>query len=268
MTLGLLMIVDGPRSIFRTRAQLAASDWLTARPIAHRGLHDAARGIVENTASAVAAAVAGGYGIEVDLQVSRDGHAMVHHDDALGRLTDGSGRLADATAAELKRVPFRATADRMMTLGELCDLVGGHTTLVLEIKSRFDRDARLIARVVEVLGAYPGPVAAMSFDPYVVTELRRRAPQLRRGIVAERRFDHPEWRQMSPCQRHGMAHLLHAPMTRPDFVAYRVDDLPAPATRLARLLDTLVLTWTVRTPAQRERAAQWADQMIFEGFRP
>jgi glycerophosphoryl diester phosphodiesterase len=73
---------------------------------------------------------------------------------------------------------------------------------------------------------------------------------------------------MRAWQRRCMAHLLHAPMTRPDFVAYRVDDLPAPATRLARLLDTPALTWTVRTSAQREHAAQWADQMIFEGFRP
>ena len=108
----------------------------------------------------------------------------------------------------------------------------------------------------------------MSFDPYVVAGLRRTAPRLRRGIVAERRFDHPDWRQMSSWQRRGMAHLLHAPVTRPDFVAYRVDDLPAPATRLARSLGVPVLTWTVRTPAQRARAARWADQMIFEGFRP
>jgi len=126
-------------------------DWLTARPIAHRGLHEAGRGIVENTASAVAAAVAGDYGIEVDLQISRDGEAMVHHDDVLGRLTEGSGALAALSAAELKRIPFRATADRMMTLGELTELVGARVTLVLEIKSRFDRDARLIARVAQVL---------------------------------------------------------------------------------------------------------------------
>jgi glycerophosphoryl diester phosphodiesterase len=245
-----------------------ASDWLTARPIAHRGLHDAAHGIVENTPSAVAAAVAGRYGIEVDLQITHDGDAMVHHDDALGRLTDGSGPLAALSAAELKRIPFRATADRMMTLGDLCDLVAARVTIVLEIKSRFDRDARLIGRVAQVLGGYAGPVAAMSFDPYVVSGLRRVAPRLARGIVAERRFDHAEWQAMSPWQRRGMAHLLHAPVTRPDFVAYRVDDLPAPATRLARMLGVPVLTWTVRNPAQRERAVAWADQMIFEGFQP
>jgi glycerophosphoryl diester phosphodiesterase len=260
-------MVDMP-SIHRTHAQLAASDWLTARPIAHRGLHDAAHGIIENTPSAVAAAVADNYGIEVDLQLSRDGEAMVHHDDALGRLTDGSGALVALSAAELKRVPFRATEDRMMTLGDLCDLVAERVTLVLEIKSRFDRDERLLARTTQVLAAYRGPVAAMSFDPYVVAWLRRTAPHLRRGIVAERRFDHVEWQGMSSWQRRGLAHLLHAPITCPEFVAYRVDDLPAPATWLMRLFEQLVLTWTVRTPAQRERAVRCADQMIFEGFRP
>src|SRR5207342_2695718 len=102
-------------------------DWLTARPIAHRGLHDAAAGIIENTASAFSAAVAGGYGIECDLQVSADGEAMVHHDDVLGRLTAGEGRLDALTAAELKRIPFNATGDRMITLTELCELVAGRT---------------------------------------------------------------------------------------------------------------------------------------------
>jgi len=247
---------------------MAAPHWLTSRPIAHRGLHDVTRGIVENTPGAVAAAVASGYGIEVDLQASSDGEAMVHHDDALGRLTDGRGNLGALSAAALKRVPFRTTADRMMTLGELCDLVGGRVPLVLELKSRFDRDDRLVARVAGVLASHAGEVAAMSFDPRLIAGLRRAAPQVPRGIVSERHFDHPEWRALTAWQKRGLAHLLHAPWSRPDFVAYRVDDLPAPATRVAHGLGLRVLTWTVRTPAQRERAAQWADQMIFEGFRP
>ena len=124
---------------------MSGLDWLTARPVAHRGLHDAPNGIIENTPSAFAAAVAGNYAIECDLQISADGEAMVHHDDALGRLTDGSGRLDAMTAAELKRVPFRATADRMITVGDLCDLVAGRAPLVIELKSRFDGDRRLVA---------------------------------------------------------------------------------------------------------------------------
>src|SRR4030088_1024324 len=108
---------------------MAGLDWLTARPVAHRGLHGAQKGIIENTPSAFAAAIAAGYGIECDLQISADGEVMVHHDDVLGRLTDGNGRLDALTAAELKRISFKATADRMFTLADLCDLVAGRGTL-------------------------------------------------------------------------------------------------------------------------------------------
>src|SRR5258707_15538666 len=94
-------------------------DWLIARPVAHRGLHNAAAGVIENTPSAFAAAIAGNYGIECDVQIAADGEAMVHHDDALGRLTVGAGRLDTIASADLKRVPFKSTADRMITLGEL-----------------------------------------------------------------------------------------------------------------------------------------------------
>src|SRR5262252_2101715 len=100
------------------------------------------------------AAIDGGYGLEVDLQISADGEAMVHHDDVLGRLTDGEGRLDRLTAAALQRVPFRNSAERMLTLGELCDLVGGRTALLLELKSRFDGDGRLPARVAAILAGY------------------------------------------------------------------------------------------------------------------
>src|SRR5258705_3304560 len=201
---------------------MAAPDWLTSRPISHRGLHDIARGVVENSASAVAAAVAGRYGIEVDLQASADGEAMVHHDDALGRLTEGRANLAELSAAELKRVPFLATTDRMMRLAELCDLVGVRVPLVLELRSRFDRDDRLVARVARVLPSHAGPVAAMSFDPRLIAGLRRAAPHVVRGIVAERRFDHPEELGLTALLERGLAHLLPAPSERPDFVAVRV----------------------------------------------
>ncbi len=244
-------------------------DWLTARPIAHRGLHDAARGIIENTAAAVRAAIEGGYGIEVDLQISADGEAMVHHDDVLGRLTEGAGRLDRLSAADLKRVAFRGSAERMMTLGELCDLVGGRATLLLELKSRFDGDGRLPARVAALLSGYRGPVAPMSFDPFHLRLLRQKAPRLPRGIVAAKYRPHPYWDQMPPWLRYGMGSLLPALTTRPHFVAYAVGDLPAFAPLLARhILCLPLVTWVVRTETERQRASRWADQVIFEGFRP
>jgi glycerophosphoryl diester phosphodiesterase len=247
----------------------ASLDWLVARPIAHRGLHDAGRGVIENTAGAVSAAITHRYGVEVDVQISADGEAMVHHDDVLGRLTEGEGRLDQMNAAALKRVPFRNSAERMLTLGELCDLVAGRSALVVELKSRFDGDQRLPARVAAVLSRYGGPAAPMSFDPVQLKVLRQKCPRLPRGIVAAKYRPHPYWDQMPTWMRLGMGYLLTALTSRPHFVAYAVADLPAPAPLLARHVFGLpLLTWAVRSEAERRVAERWADQMIFEGFRP
>jgi glycerophosphoryl diester phosphodiesterase len=244
-------------------------DWLTARPIAHRGLHDAAHGVVENTAGAVRAAIALNYGIEVDVQVSSDGEAMVHHDSELGRLTEGEGRLDAFTAAELKRVAFRGSSEQMMSLGDLCDLVGGAVTMLVELKSRFDGDGRLPVRVATVLDNYRGPVASMSFDPRQLAWLRQKSPRLVRGILAAKYRPHPYWDLMPAWMRHGMGYLLTAFACTPHFVAYAVADLPALAPLTARQVFGLpLLTWAVRTEAERRTAERWADQMIFEGFRP
>jgi glycerophosphoryl diester phosphodiesterase len=246
-----------------------APGWLTARPIAHRGLHDISRGIVENMPGAFAAAVSGNFAIETDLQLSGDGEAMVHHDDALGRLTEGFGALLGKTAAELKAVKFKNTSERMMSLGDLCALVDGRVPLVIEVKSHFDGDRKLVTRMAEVLRAYSGPVAVMSFDPDQLLALRDIMPERPRGIVAEREYTADEWPEATPAQRRGMEHLRHAFRTRPHFVSYSVDELPALAPWIARNIFGLpLICWTVRTPEQRERAARCSDQITFEGFRP
>jgi glycerophosphoryl diester phosphodiesterase len=246
-----------------------APDWLTARPVAHRGLHDIARGIVENMPGAFQAAISANYAIETDLQLSADGEAMVHHDDALGRLNEGSGALLGKTAAELRAVPFKDTSERMISLGDLCALVNGRVPLMIEVKSHFDGDRKLVTRMAEVLRTYSGPAAVMSFDPDQVLALRDIIPERPRGIIAQRSYDDDYWTKLTPAQRGGMLHLRHAFRTRPDFVSFWINELPAPAPWIARHIFGLpLLTWTVRTPEQRERAAHYADQMIFEGFDP
>jgi len=248
---------------------MAGLDWLTARPVAHRGLHDSGKSIVENTPSAFKAAIEGTYAIECDLRLSADGEAMVFHDRTLERLTESRGEVITRTAADLGQVVFKGTRDRMLTLPQLCDLVGGRVALLLEMKGEFDGDRRLPVRVAEVLRSYSGPVAVMSFDPDQIAGLIAVAPGLPRGIVAERHYDHSEWAALTAGRRFSLAHLLHAARTRPHFIAYAVNDLPAAAPLAARWLFGLpLLTWTVRTDAQRACARRWADQMIFEGFRP
>jgi glycerophosphoryl diester phosphodiesterase len=241
-------------------------DWLIARPVAHRGLHDAGAGVIENTPAAFAAAVAANYAIECDLQISADGEAMVHHDDALGRLTDGRGRLDEMTSAELRRVAFKATTDRMISVGELCDLVAGRVTLVIELKTGRAGDQRLASRAAAVLTAYAGPAAVMSFDPAQIRSLRTIAPRLTRGLVAERWSGHVERKQAF---KRALAYGRDVLRAQPQFIAYSLKDLPAALPLAARHLCGMpLLTWTVRSAQERQRAARWADQMIFEGFRP
>ena len=246
---------------------MAGIDWLTARPIAHRALHGGA--LVENTLGAAAAAVAANYGIETDLQLSADGEVIVFHDDTFDRLTTATGPVKAKTLAEIKQIAFKNSGERIPTLGELLTLVGGRTPLALELKSAWDGDDRLVARVAAALTSYAGPVAAMSFDPRMVEALRKHAPGLPRGIVAERYYRAAHWDQMPWLRKFALGNLLHFLSTRPHFVAYRVQDLPAIAPLLARhALGVPLLTWTVRTEAERRRARFWANQMIFEGFRP
>jgi glycerophosphoryl diester phosphodiesterase len=126
-----------------------------------------------------------------------------------------------------------------------------------------------VKRMAEILATYDGPAVGMSFDPDQVLALRELIPGRARGIVAEREYSAVDWPEASPEQRHGMTHLRHFFRTRPDFVAYRVNDLPAAAPWLVHnVFGCPLLTWTVRTPEQRARAARYADQMIFEGFVP
>jgi glycerophosphoryl diester phosphodiesterase len=244
---------------------MADLDWLIARPVAHRGLHDDQKGVIENTPSAFAAAIAGRYGIECDLRISADGEAMVYHDDALGRLTEGSGRLDAMTAAELKRVAFKATSDRMITLGELCDFVAGRAALAIELKRGLAGDRRLVTRVAKVLSGYRGGAAVMSFDPAQIADLRAITPRLPRGVIAE---DHG-WDEFAAAPKRAMAAFGHVLSARPQFVAYSVSNLPALLPTVARRIFGLpLLTWTVRSADDRRKAARYADQMIFEGFRP
>jgi glycerophosphoryl diester phosphodiesterase len=243
-------------------------DWLK-RPFAHRGLHDASHGIIENSASAVKAAIAQGYAIEIDLQCTADRMPIVFHDRTLDRLTAATGVVLARSADELSTIPLRGSKDRILSLPDLLALVAGRVPLLLEVKSLWGTDRQFEANIVHALTPYRGHVAVMSFDPHSVAAFRARAPALPRGLVAERFQDPHHWPQLPPLQRFAMRHLLTAAFARPHFIAYDVKALPALAPALARSVFGLpLLTWTVRNAADRARAARYADAMIFEGVTP
>lgn len=242
--------------------------WLTARPIAHRGLHGLAPGVVENLPRAFAAAMAGNYAIECDIQPTADGEAIVFHDATLDRLTQASGRVDGLTAAALKAIAFKATDERMVTLPELFALVAGRVPLVVEIKSEFDGRLGLTRRAAALAAGYAGPVALMSFDPAPIAWLKANAPDLVRGIVAQSHYDGPHWARLPAEAARDLAVLAHFPDTDPHFLSWRVTDLPNPVTeRFRGPLKRPVVCWTVRTDDDRVIAAEHADQVTFEGYR-
>ncbi|MGI9481848.1 MAG: glycerophosphodiester phosphodiesterase family protein [Hyphomicrobiales bacterium] len=248
---------------------LRSLDWLITRPVAHRGLHDAPAGIIENTCSAVEAAIAANYAIEVDLQRTGDGEAVVFHDYSLNRLTDKVGKLAEKTTAEIQQARFNACSDRIQTLGELLDQVNGRAVLVIELKAVWHNPGPLERRVGEVLSAYKGPAAVMSFDPRSVAAIRHHAPKLVRGITSERYRKGQGWNKALPLVRRlTLRHMAEYHDAEPQFVAYNVHDLPYGPSRKFKNQGLPVLTWTVKTPDDRMRATRYADQIIFEGFRP
>ncbi len=246
-----------------------APDWLCARPIAHRGLHDRASGVVENSPSAARAAVAANYAIECDVQISRDGQAVVFHDFSLERLTEASGEVSTRALVDLQALTLKGSADAIVSLRQFLVVVDGAVPLVIEIKSAFDGDLRLTRAVLADIAEYQGPIALKSFDPEPIAYARAQNVRRPLGVVAQSDFAGDEWRALSPAKRDELTRFGHADRTRPDFLSWRLVDLPAPVTSFARaMLNMKVLTWTVRSQEQQDQARRFADQIVFEQFRP
>lgn len=251
----------------RFSPELRQLAWLVARPIAHRGLHQPSGGVLENTSSAFAAAINHDYAIECDLQLSRDGEAMVFHDRTLDRVTQATGRVDKHSVGELKSIAYKVSDDRMQTLGELLLQVDGRVPLVIEIKSRWDGDERLTLRALQILEHYTGPYCLMSFDPHVVAVVRRESPGTIRGIVADR-TNHVEYRELTVAQRLEMRSFSHLARTEPDFISFYWRELPwAPVNRF-RAAGFPVLAWTIRAPEVAAIARRYCDQITFERYLP
>ncbi|MDQ8699713.1 glycerophosphodiester phosphodiesterase family protein [Hyphomicrobium sp. LHD-15] len=245
------------------------------RPIAHRGLHDAAKGLIENTAPAFEAAIKAGYGIECDLQPAADGTPLVFHDLELDRLTAGTGLITELQPACAAKLPFKDTKlTGILTFAELLTLVAGRVPIFAEIKSEWaPPDLGFLSEIARAGKLYRRPLALMSFDPAVVAAIKRLAPELPRGIVSGSYFDDDGkgwWPDsaLTDARRQALASLLESGQADPSFYAYEVGALPTAATQRARRQGIPLLTWTVRTEQDRRIAAQHADAPIFEGFTP
>lgn len=241
-----------------------AWDLLFHPPVAHRGLWSP-DGAPENSLGAFQAACAKGYGIELDVQISADGEAMVFHDDDLTRMTGVGGRLTDRTAADLAELRLAGTDEPIPTLRDTLNLVGRKALVHIELKTPYGHVGPLEQRVHEIIIDHPGPVCVIGFNPYSHAWFAERFPGVLRGLDS---YSYKRAAHMAEAQRRSFANLEHVAIARPHFLALGLDMLPGELAARHRAAGLPIVAWTVRQPDQWEAVRQACDNLIFEGFAP
>ncbi len=238
-------------------------------PLAHRALHDVRQGRPENSRTAVQAAVAAGYGIEIDVQLSADDQAMVFHDDNLDRLTGKIGRLRERASGVLSRIALIGGSEGIPTLPEILSLVAGRVPLLIEIKDQHgqmgDTDGLLETAVASALQCYDGPVAVMSFNPHSVAHMAHLAPHIPRGLTTDA-FDAADWSPLPPDVCDHLRAIPDYDRVQASFLSHDWHDLARP--RVADLVrqGAALLCWTVKSAADEARARKIAHNITFERY--
>lgn len=239
------------------------------QPIAHRGLHDSSKGIIEASQSAFAAAISHGYAIEFDLQLSREGQAIVFHDYHVDRLTEKSGSVEQFTEAELSKIRLTGSQDTIKSLPEVLKFVAGRAPLLIELKDQDGAMGLNIGRLewatAKALSGYLGPVAVMSYNPHSVAKLAELAPDVPRGYtVAE--FGENDWSHLPASLRKKLAAVPDFEKTGACFISQEASGLNAPRVLELKSKGASILCWTIRSPEEEAEARKIADNVTFEGY--
>lgn len=240
-----------------------------ARPIAHRAYHDRKAGRPENSPSAVRAAVAAGYGIEIDLQPSADGVPMVFHDYDLRRLTGVAGRVRGLSAAELGATRLLDGEDGIPTLAEVLEIVAGRVPLLIELK---DQDGAMGPGVgpleeatAAVLRGYAGPVAVMSFNPHAVAAFHAAAPEVAVGLTTSA-YRAEDWPLLPAARRDALRGIADYGRVGASFISHEASDLAAPRVAELKAQGAAILCWTIRSAEAEAEARKVAQNVTFEGY--
>ncbi len=239
------------------------------RPIAHRALHDITAGRPENSRAAIRAAMAAGYGIEIDLQLSKDAQAMVFHDYDLNRLTGQKGPIQQRNCDELRDIPLLHGDEGIPTLDEVLDLVAGQVPLLIEMKDQDGamgpRTGPLEQAVAKTLSGYQGDVAVMSFNPHSVATLGALEPGCALGLTTEAflQKDNP---LLPAATRQYLRDIPDFDRVNASFISHDIHDLNNPAVARLKARGVPVLCWTVKSKGAEVEARKIADNITFEGY--
>ncbi len=229
--------------------------------IAHRGLHKADKSVPENSLAAFRAAVESGYGVELDVRITKDGHLVVFHDEAALRMCGVDARVEELSLAQLQKFYLAGSEERIPSLGEVLSLIDGQVPIILEIK-RSDRKEELCRRLREMLMCYRGEVCVESFDPFIVRWWYKNAPEILRGQLSAA----PGKLGGGKRSIHGffVGNLLSNFLCRPNFIAYGLGGKKPLALRLCEKMGAMSVGYTSHGYAAEEEH----DCVIFEYYRP
>ncbi|MBB3992479.1 glycerophosphoryl diester phosphodiesterase [Sulfitobacter undariae] len=248
-------------------AKLLPRSFVT-QPLAHRALHDIENGRPENSRAAIQAAIDAGYGIEIDVQLSADGVAMVFHDYQLDRLTEAKGPVRLLSAAALKAIPLRGGDETIPDLGEVLALVAGQVPLLVEVK---DQDGAMGTNVgaleratAQALQGYQGDVAVMSFNPHSVAMMQQLCPDVPRGITtcSYRPMDWP----LPTATCDALREIPDYSRVGACFISHEADDLDNPRVGELKQEGAVICSWTIRSTEEEAAARRVADNITFEGY--
>ena len=238
-------------------------------PFAHRGLHDVTDGRPENSRAAIKAAIAGGYGIEMDVQLSADGAAMVFHDYALERLTGQKGVVRQNNADVLSKVTLIGNDEGIPGLVEVLEMVAGQVPLLVELK---DQDGAMGPDIgaledatASALKGYTGEAAVMSFNPHSVARMAELAPDIPRGIVTSA-YRTDSW----PLSAETCETLRAIPdydRVGASFISHEWADLDRPRVAALKAQGAMICCWTIKSQSDEAAARKVADNVTFEGYR-
>ena len=232
---------------------------------AHRGLHSI--GIPENSLPAFREAKRMGYGIELDVRLSRDGELVVFHDDTLLRMCGTEGCVSDYTYAELSEMRLLGTEERIPLFRDVLRLVDESVALLVEIKMK-SGESGIAEKLIEEIKDYRGPLIVESFNPFALRTVKKARPDIPRGILSMNYMK--EEKHKGKLLYRLLKNFCFNFLMRPDFISYKTSDHKDTAFRfLRRAFGTPVLAWTVTSAEEEDRAISWGfDSVIFEDYYP
>ena len=237
------------------KTRLANNSWVLTRPVAHRGLHNELYG--ENSMPAYQNAIKNGYPIEMDIQISKDGVLLCFHDDNLKRVTGKDALINDLTYEEIQKLDILGLGQKIPTFEEFLKLVNGQVPLMIELKRQKSKQYDIARLVVDALKDYKGEFVIQSFDPFVMLNVKKYAPNILRGQLG----GVPEKGELPFVQYAVVKHMFFNFLVKPDYINYYLYHMP-----INKKIPTVC--WTVRTPNDLQKAKDLKVNFVFESVNP